>query len=153
MADYDGLFLSNGPGDPGKLSLVISHVKELVDAQLSGAAPTKPLFGICLGNQLLGSAAGASTFKLPFGNRGVNQPVLNLLNGRCFITSQNHGYALDPTNLPDGWVPAFQNRNDGSNEGIMHTTRPWMTAQFHPEAKAGPSDTFFLFDLFNAELA
>jgi carbamoyl-phosphate synthase small subunit len=148
LKEADGLFLSNGPGDPAMLSKTVEHIKEAIEAMESGEMPMKPLFGICLGNQLLGMAAGASTYKLPFGNRGQNQPVINLINKRCFITPQNHGYALDATQLPEGWVPIFENRNDGSNEGIMHTERPWITAQFHPEAKSGPSDTAFLFDLF-----
>ena len=120
---------------------------QVLDAQRDGSSPVKPVFGICLGNQLLGLAAGASTYKLPFGNRGQNQPVLNLLTNRCFITPQNHGFALDASKLPDGWSAIFENRNDGSNEGIMHESYPWFTAQFHPEAKSGPSDTSFLFDL------
>ena len=119
-----------------------------MDAMSAGSLPMKPLFGICLGNQMLGMAAGARTYKLPFGNRGQNQPVLNLLNNRCVITPQNHGYALDAAQLPKDWKPLFVNKNDGSNEGIMHATHPWFTAQFHPEAKCGPSDTSFLFDQF-----
>jgi len=148
MEGKDGLFLSNGPGNPANLDVTIGHIKAVMDAQQAGTAPVKPIFGICLGNQLLGMAAGASTYKLPFGNRGQNQPVTNLLSDRCFITPQNHGYALDATQLPENWTPLFQNRNDRSNEGIMHATLPWFTAQFHPEAKSGPSDTSFLFDLF-----
>ena len=150
METHDGLFLSNGPGNPDVMTTTIAHVKEVIDAQLSGAAPTKPLFGICMGNQLLGAAAGCKTYKLPFGNRGQNQPVLNLLNGKCVITPQNHGYAIDVSEgqLPDDWTPLFVNRNDGSNEGLMHSTKPWVSAQFHPEAKTGPSDTSFLFDVF-----
>ena len=150
METHDGLFLSNGPGNPDVMTTTIAHIKEVIDAQLSGAAPTKPLFGICMGNQLLGVAAGAKTYKLPFGNRGQNQPVVNLLNGKCVITPQNHGYAIDVSEgqLPDDWTPLFVNRNDGSNEGLMHSTKPWVSAQFHPEAKTGPSDTSFLFDVF-----
>jgi len=148
MGDKDGLFLSNGPGNPAKVSLTISHIKEVMDAMESGSVDVKPIFGICLGNQLLGMAAGATTYKLPFGNRGQNQPVINLLSNSCYITPQNHGYALDASQLPEKWAPLFTNKNDESNEGIMHTTHPWFTAQFHPEAKSGPSDTSFLFDLF-----
>jgi len=150
METHDGLFLSNGPGNPDVMTTTIAHIKEVIDAQLSGAAPTKPLFGICMGNQLLGMAAGAKTYKLPFGNRGQNQPVVNLLNDKCVITPQNHGYAIDVSEgqLPDDWTPLFVNRNDGSNEGLMHSTKPWVSAQFHPEAKTGPSDTSFLFDVF-----
>ena len=154
MKDYDGLFLSNGPGNPAMLSEgPIKHVKEVLDAMSDGKLPMKAVFGICLGNQMLSMAAGASTYKLPFGNRGQNQPVINLLNNRCVITPQNHGYAVDAERLPKGWRPLFKNRNDGSNEGIMHERNPWFSAQFHPEAKAGPSDTSFLFDLFTDAMA
>jgi len=148
METHDGLFLSNGPGNPALLQVVIGHIREVLQAQLDGKLSVKPVFGICLGNQLLGLAAGAKTYKLPFGNRGQNQPVTNLLNGKCVITPQNHGFALNAQQLPPDWRPLFQNRNDGSNEGIMHTSMPWFTAQFHPEAKSGPSDTSYLFDLF-----
>ena len=152
LADADGIFLSNGPGDPAMVAKTVGHVREVLEAMSSGAVPVKPVFGICLGNQMLGLAAGASTYKLPFGNRGQNQPVVNLLNGKCVITPQNHGFALDASKLPEGWQPLFENRNDGSNEGIMHKTMPWFTAQFHPEAKCGPSDTSFLFDHFVAAM-
>ena len=148
IKESDGLFLSNGPGDPAMLGTVTTHVREVLEGMQDGSLPVKPVFGICLGNQLLGMAAGAVTYKLPFGNRGQNQPVLNLLNNKCVITPQNHGYALDAEKLPAGWKPLFVNRNDGSNEGIMHETLPWFSAQFHPEAKCGPSDTSFLFDQF-----
>ena len=154
MQDYDSLFLSNGPGNPAMLREgPIKHIKEVLDAMTVGQLPIKPIFGICLGNQMLSMAAGASTYKLPFGNRGQNQPVLNLLNNRCVITPQNHGYAVDAEKLPKGWRPLFQNRNDGSNEGIMHESHPWFSAQFHPEAKSGPSDTSFLFDIFTGAMA
>ena len=148
MKDADGLFLSNGPGDPAMVAKTVDNIRAVLEQMESGAMPVKPIFGICLGNQMLGLAAGAKTYKLPFGNRGQNQPVLNLLNNRCVITPQNHGFALDASALPSGWEPLFVNRNDGSNEGIMHSTKPWFTAQFHPEAKCGPSDTSYLFDLF-----
>ena len=148
IKESDGLFLSNGPGDPAMLGTVTNHVREVLEGMQDGSLPVKPVFGICLGNQLLGMAAGAVTYKLPFGNRGQNQPVLNLLNNKCVITPQNHGYALDADKLPAGWKPLFVNRNDDSNEGIMHETLPWFSAQFHPEAKCGPSDTSFLFDQF-----
>ena len=148
MAGMDALFLSNGPGDPSVVQKTIDNVAEVLDAMTAGKVDVKPIFGICLGNQMLGMAAGCSTYKLPFGNRGQNQPVLNLLNNKCVITPQNHGYAINADELPAGWRPLFVNRNDGSNEGIMHETMPWFTAQFHPEAKCGPSDTSFLFDEF-----
>ena len=99
------------------------------------------ILGICMGNQITALAAGANSFKLPMGNRGHNQPVRNLLNGQAFITSQNHGYAIDDTTLPEGFHPLFINCNDGTNEGIYHESRPIVTAQFHPEANGGPTDT------------
>lgn len=108
----------------------------------------KPIFGICLGNQLLALAAGATSKKLPFGNRGQNQPVINKITGECYITPQNHGFAVDDSQLPDGWKTLFSNINDGSNEGIMHETKPYFTAQFHPEAMGGPTDTSHFFDQF-----
>lgn len=112
------------------------------------AASTPPIMGICLGNQLLALAAGASTYKLPFGNRGHNQPALHEDTGRCFITTQNHGFAVR-TPLPAGWAPLFTNANDGTNEGIVHETRPIFSVQFHPEHMAGPEDMEGLFDVFN----
>lgn len=139
---YDGLFLSNGPGNPAIVKETVEELKKSLQIY------DKPIFGICMGNQLLGMAAGCTTYKLPFGNRGQNQPVVNLLTNRCYITPQNHGYALDVTNLPKDWAPLFVNRNDGSNEGIMHLKKPWFTAQFHPEARGGPTDTEFLFDTY-----
>jgi len=106
--------------------------------------------GICLGNQLLAKAAGANTYKLKYGHRSHNQPVLQVGTTKCFITSQNHGYAVDDSTLPEDWEPLFVNMNDGSNEGIRHKTNPWFSAQFHPEACSGPTDTEFLFDEFVA---
>jgi carbamoyl-phosphate synthase small subunit len=108
----------------------------------------RPVFGICLGHQLLALAAGASTYKLKFGHRGHNQPCIEQGTGRCFITSQNHGFAVDPKSLPAGWHPWFTNANDGSNEGMRHATRPFMSVQFHPEAAPGPVDCGHLFDQF-----
>jgi carbamoyl-phosphate synthase (ammonia) len=140
---YDGLFLSNGPGDPAMAGHAVQELKKVLESDYD-----LPIFGICMGNQLVGQAAGATTYKMPFGNRGQNVPVLNLLNGRCYITPQNHGYAINADELPDKWEPLFVNRNDGTNEGIMHTEKPWFTAQFHPEARGGPTDTEFLFDDF-----
>ena len=140
--EYDGLFLSNGPGDP---TLVESTVQRVRDALAENRTPT---FGICLGHQLLARAAGAKTTKLKFGNRGSNIPCTSMVTGKCHITSQNHGYAVDATTLPAGWQELFVNANDGSNEGIMHLERPHFSVQFHPESAPGPSDTEFLFDVF-----
>lgn len=139
--EYDGLFISNGPGDPTMCSETIQN--------LSGALESdKPIFGICLGNQLLGLAAGGSTYKLKFGHRSHNQPVL--LNGtnKAYITSQNHGFALDDKSLGSEWEPLFVNLNDQTNEGIKHQSKPFFSSQFHPEASSGPTDTEFLFDDF-----
>ncbi len=108
----------------------------------------KPICGICMGNQLLAKAAGASTFKLKYGHRSHNQPVRRLGSEKCFVTSQNHGFAV----LPEGWEPLFVNMNDGTNEGIRHKSLPFFSAQFHPEASSGPRDTEFLFDEFIALL-
>lgn len=140
--DYDGLFISNGPGDPAMLTQTIKHIAE---AMKEGRTP---IFGICLGHQLLARAAGASTLKMKFGNRGHNIPCTNLLSGRCYITSQNHGFAVDSMTLPEGWQELFVNANDGSNEGIRHTGRPYFSVQFHPESTPGPRDTEILFDVF-----
>ena len=139
--DYDGLFLSNGPGDPTACVSTISNIKRAMERN-------KPIMGICLGNQLLALAAGANTYKLKFGHRGHNQPCLEVGTGRCYITSQNHGFAVDEGTLPEGWHPWFRNANDGSNEGIRHSTRPFLSVQFHPEAAPGPVDCNYLFDKF-----
>ncbi len=138
---YDGLFLSNGPGDPAMCEVTVQHLREVLQQD-------KPIMGICLGNQLLALAAGASTYKLKYGHRSHNQPVL--LNGtnRCFITSQNHGYAIDARTLPEEWESLFENVNDSTNEGIRHKNRPFFSTQFHPEASSGPVDTEYLFDEF-----
>ncbi|KAK7113318.1 hypothetical protein V1264_012626 [Littorina saxatilis] len=139
---YDGLFVSNGPGDPTLAQVTIDHIKKVMETR------EEPLFGICMGNQLTALAAGARSYKLPLGNRGHNQPVLNTENGQAFITSQNHGFAIDNTSLPPDWKVLFVNANDKTNEGIMHTKKPIFTAQFHPEAWGGPTDTQFLFEYF-----
>lgn len=138
---YDGIVVSNGPGDP---MMARETIKILKNAMKAG----KPIFGICLGSQLLALAAGAKTYKLPFGHRGHNQPVSEASSGRAFITSQNHGYAVREETLPDGWEPWFVNVNDGTNEGIRHKDQPFMAVQFHPEATPGPTDTAFLFENF-----
>lgn len=141
--EFDGLFLANGPGDPEQCGKTVQHIRTfLSNPQL------RPCMGICLGNQLLAKAAGAKTYKLKYGHRSHNQPVQQVGTTRCFITSQNHGYAVDDSTLPADWESLFVNMNDGSNEGIRHKTNPWMSAQFHPEACSGPVDTEFLFDEF-----
>ncbi|XP_015235429.1 PREDICTED: carbamoyl-phosphate synthase [ammonia], mitochondrial [Cyprinodon variegatus] len=141
--DYDGLFISNGPGDPSLAEKLINNVRKVLQSDRP-----QPVFGICMGNQITALAAGAKSYKLPMGNRGQNQPVVNLMTGQAFITAQNHGYGIDSKSLPAGWSPLFVNANDGTNEGIMHNSKPVFTAQFHPEAKGGPTDTEFLFDAF-----
>ena len=139
--EWDGLFISNGPGNPIHCKSTVEHIRQ---AMQTG----KPICGICLGNQLLGIAAGATTYKLKYGHRSHNQPVRQVGTDRCYITAQNHGYALDESTLPAGWEPYFTNMNDGTNEGIRHKTKPFFTAQFHPEASSGPEDTEFIFDDF-----
>ena len=139
--DYDGLFLSNGPGDPAVCTETIAHLRQALQGD-------RPVFGVCLGSQLMALAAGAKTFKLPYGHRSHNQPVRRVGTDRCYITSQNHGYAVDPATLPADWEPFFVNLNDGTNEGIRHISKPFFATQFHPEASGGPVDTEFLFDDF-----
>ncbi|CAE7871963.1 CAD [Symbiodinium microadriaticum] len=141
--EFDGLFISNGPGDPEKCEATVNCLRKVMQER-----PHLPIFGICLGHQLLSLAAGCKTYKMKFGNRGVNQPCVDLRTGRCYITSQNHGFAVDDSKLPDGWHTLFTNANDGSNEGIGHKEKPWFSVQFHPEACCGPVDTAFLFDDF-----
>jgi carbamoyl-phosphate synthase/aspartate carbamoyltransferase len=141
---FDGLFLSNGPGDPTQVATTVENVRKLLARD---GAPV-PVFGICLGNQVLALAAGAKTYKMKFGNRGMNQPVIDLRTTKCYITPQNHGYAVDSATLPKEWMEFFVNANDGSNEGIIHRTKPWFSVQFHPEASGGPTDTAFLFKHF-----
>lgn len=142
---YDGLFLSNGPGDPNMCMATVAELEKVISVPDS---EVKPIFGICMGNQLIGLAAGGKAEKLPFGNRGQNQPVINHQTGECYITPQNHGYHINCATLKPGWKTLFTNANDGSNEGIAHDTRPYFTAQFHPEASSGPTDTEFMFDTF-----
>ena len=139
--DYDGLFISNGPGNPEMADKTVEHLRKAM-------LKDKPICGICMGNQLLSKAAGANIYKLKYGHRGHNQPVRQVGTNRCFITSQNHGFAVDNATLPADWEPLFVNMNDATNEGIRHKMRPWFSAQFHPEASSGPKDTEFLFDDF-----
>ena len=141
--DFDGLFLANGPGDPERCEKTVANIRTFLNSK-----EVRPCMGICLGNQLLAKAAGAKTYKLKYGHRSHNQPVQKVGTTQCFITSQNHGYAVDDSTLPGDWKPLFVNMNDGSNEGICHKSNPWMSAQFHPEACSGPVDTEFLFDEF-----
>lgn len=139
--EYDGLFISNGPGNPEHCQATIKHLKKSLNE-------TKPIFGICMGNQLLSLAGGAKTYKLKYGHRSHNQPVQMVGTDRCFITSQNHGYAVDHTTMGSEWQPLFLNLNDETNEGVRHVSKPFFSAQFHPEASSGPTDTEFLFDDF-----
>lgn len=140
--EFDGLFLANGPGDPDMCSKAV----EIIRKQMSRSR--KPICGICMGNQLLSKAAGATIYKLKYGHRGHNQPVRMVGTQKCFITSQNHGYAVDARTLDKDWEELFVNMNDASNEGIRHKENPWFSSQFHPEACSGPVDTEFMFDKF-----
>ena len=139
--DFDGLFISNGPGNPALCQVTVDHIQETMKTG-------KPIFGICMGNQLLSIAGGGKTYKLKYGHRSHNQPVILEGTNRCFITSQNHGYAVDSTSLSDEWEVLFTNLNDQTNEGIRHKSKPFFSAQFHPEASSGPTDTDFLFEIF-----
>ena len=139
--EYDGVFLSNGPGDPKKCIKTVEVLKKALKGD-------KPIYGICLGSQLIGLAIGANTYKLKFGHRGQNQPCMNLLNNRCYLTSQNHGYAVDENTLPSDWLVSYRNINDTTVAGIMHKTKPFEAVQFHPEAAPGPHDTFYFFEQF-----
>ncbi len=138
---FDGVLISNGPGDPKMCTETVASVRRCLGDEI-------PTFGICLGNQILALAAGGDTYKLKYGHRSQNQPCLRAGSKRCYITSQNHGYAVDTGSLPGGWEPWFTNINDDTNEGIRHTSKPFMSVQFHPEHTPGPVDTKFLFDHF-----
>ncbi len=139
--EYDGLFVSNGPGNPKMCDTTIQHLAKSLKQDI-------PIFGICLGNQLLALAAGADTYKLKYGHRSHNQPVLQVGTNKALITSQNHGFAIDPRSLPSDWEPYFINLNDGTNEGLKHRSKPIFSVQFHPEASGGPTDSEYLFDDF-----
>ena len=139
--EYDGLFLTNGPGDPKMCLKTIENIRR----SFSG---NKPIFGICLGNQLMALASGADTYKLKYGHRSHNQPVILAGTNKAYITSQNHGFAVDNNTLAKDWEPLFININDNTNEGMRHKTSPFFSTQFHPEASGGPTDTDYLFDDF-----
>ena len=139
---FDGVFISNGPGDPTHCRATSDNLRKLMDSSQI------PVMGICLGHQLVAIAVGARTTKMKYGNRAHNIPALDLSTGKCHITSQNHGYAVDPTTLPSDFKEYFTNLNDGSNEGLIHKSRPIFSTQFHPEAKGGPLDSSYLFDAY-----
>lgn len=139
--DYDGLFISNGPGDPKQCKVTIENIACAFEKE-------KPIFGICLGNQLMALASGADTYKLKYGHRSHNQPVLRVGTNSAYITSQNHGFAVDNKTLSNDWEPMFININDQTNEGMIHKSKPFFSTQFHPEASGGPTDTAFMFDEF-----
>lgn len=138
---FDGVIISNGPGDPKQAKETIQNTRELLSINI-------PIFGICLGSQILALAAGGDSYKLKFGHRGQNQPIQDVSNKRAIITSQNHGFAVDMKSLDSGWIEWFINLNDGTNEGLRHKTKPFMAVQFHPEANPGPFDAGYLFDEF-----
>ena len=138
-SSFDGIVISNGPGDPKKAGKTILNIKNALDKKI-------PILGVCLGNQILALAAGGDTKKLKFGHRSQNQPCLLEGSERCYITTQNHGFAVNK--IPKGFSPWFTNANDGTNEGIIHKKLPFMSVQFHPEASPGPTDTEWIFDYF-----
>lgn len=143
--EFDGIFLSNGPGDPVRCQEALTVLKKALKIG-------KPIMGICLGTQLLALASGAKTYRLPYGHRGHNQPCIDVESKRCYITSQNHGYAVDEKTLSKDWKVSFRNLNDQSVEGICHQSLPYFSVQFHPEATPGPTDTLWLFEKFYASL-
>lgn len=139
--EFDGIFLSNGPGDPKLCGDTI----RILDQAMKQA---KPIYGICLGSQLMGLAIGANTYKLKFGHRGQNQPCIELNSSKCYLTSQNHGYAVDEETLPEDWEVSFRHLNDNTISGIAHKFLPFAAVQFHPESAPGPHDTFYFFEQF-----
>lgn len=143
--EFDGVLISNGPGNPAVYKELIKKVSALLERKI-------PMLGICMGHQIISLAAGAKTYKLKYGHRSQNQPVKEVRGTRCFVTSQNHSFAVDTGTLPEGWFPWFENLNDGTNEGLKHRWLPFRTVQFHPEAAPGPVDTSFIFDEFLSEI-
>lgn len=137
--EYDGIFISNGPGDPAMVKTLIDRIKKAMEQKV-------PVVGICLGNQLLALAAGAKTYKLKYGHRSQNQPCIDLETGRCYLTTQNHGFNIDRKSIPKGWNVWFENANDETVEGIKHESLPYASVQFHPESFPGPTDTNYIFD-------
>lgn len=142
---FDAIFISNGPGDPKMVKETIETIKQAIGRKI-------PILGICLGNQILALATGADTFKLKYGHRSQNQPVKDEISGKCYVTSQNHGFAVDTKSLREDWIPWFTNLNDNTNEGIRHMSLPFFSIQFHPEATPGPTDTEWIFPFFIEEV-
>ena len=145
QTSFDAVLFSNGPGNPEMYPELVEQAKKIFETG-------KPVLGICMGHQIVSLAAGAKTYKMKYGHRSQNQPVINKLDNRCFVTSQNHGYAVDTTTLSNEWNVWFENLNDGTNEGIIHKEKPIMSVQFHPEAAPGPVDTEFIFDEFLSKI-
>jgi carbamoyl-phosphate synthase small subunit len=143
--EFDGVLISNGPGNPEVYKDLVKKVSVLLERKI-------PMLGICMGHQIISLAAGAKTYKLKYGHRSQNQPVKEVRGTKCFVTSQNHSYAVDTDSLPEGWFPWFENLNDGTNEGLKHRWLPFRTVQFHPEAAPGPVDTAFIFEEFLSEI-
>lgn len=145
QTEFDAVLFSNGPGNPEMYPELVNTAKQIINTG-------KPVLGICMGHQIVSLAAGARTFKMKYGHRSQNQPVINKVNNRCYVTSQNHGYAVDTSSLSSDWHIWFENLNDGTNEGIIHKELPVMSVQFHPEAAPGPVDTEFIFDEFLSKI-